>query len=72
MDAKPEHGRNGRNAWTFRRENYFLPLGDKGGLNPAAHGDLGAEIAAYLATGIDGLFSDNVREAVAATKVVQR
>ena len=58
--------------WTFRRENYFLPLGDKGGLNPAAHGDVGAEVAAYLATGIDGLFSDNVREAVAATNVAQR
>ena len=54
--------------WTFRRENYFLPLGDKGGVNPAGHGDLGAEIAAYLATGIDGLFSDNPREAVAAIK----
>lgn len=52
--------------WTFRRENYFLPLGDKGGVNPAGHGDLGAEIAAYLATGIDGLFSDNPREAVVA------
>ena len=50
--------------WTFRRENYFLPLGYKGGVNPAGHGDLGAEIAAYLATGIDGLFSDNPREAV--------
>jgi len=52
--------------WTFRRENYFLPLGDKGGLNPAGHGDLAAEITAYLNTGIDGLFSDNPREAVAA------
>ncbi|BBB10875.1 glycerophosphodiester phosphodiesterase [Sphingopyxis sp. FD7] len=52
--------------WTFRRENYFLPLGNKGGVNPAGHGDLGGEIEAYLATGIDGLFSDNVREAVAA------
>jgi len=52
--------------WTFRRENYFLPLGDKGGVNPAGHGDLGAEIAAYLRTGVDGLFSDNPREAVAA------
>lgn len=58
--------------WTFRRENYFLPLGNKGGVNPAAHGDLGAEIAAYLATGIDGLFSDNVREAVVAAKAAQR
>lgn len=54
--------------WTFRRENYFLPLGDKGGLNPAGHGDLAAEIDAYLATGIDGLFSDNPREAVATVK----
>ena len=54
--------------WTFRRENYFLPLGDKGGINPAGHGDLGAEINAYLQTGIDGLFSDNVREAVAVVK----
>ena len=54
--------------WTFRRENYFLPLGDKGGVNPAGHGDLAGEIAAYLATGIDGLFSDNPREAVAAVK----
>ena len=54
--------------WTFRRENYFLPLGDKGGLNPAGHGDVGAEIDAYLKTGIDGLFSDNPREAVATVK----
>ena len=54
--------------WTFRRENYFLPLGDKGGVNPAGHGDLGAEIAAYLRTGIDGLFSDNPREAVGAVR----
>nr|WP_242446175.1 glycerophosphodiester phosphodiesterase [Sphingopyxis lindanitolerans] len=54
--------------WTFRRENYFLPLADKGGLNPAGHGDLGAEIKAYLRTGIDGLFSDNPREAVPAVK----
>lgn len=54
--------------WTFRRENYFLPLGDKRGINPAAHGDLAGEIAAFLKTGIDGLFSDNPREAVPAVK----
>ncbi|MDO9368789.1 MAG: glycerophosphodiester phosphodiesterase [Sphingopyxis sp.] len=54
--------------WTFRRENYFLPLGDKGGLNPAGHGDLAAEIDTYLKTGIDGLFSDNPREAVATVR----
>ena len=54
--------------WTFRRENYFLPLADKGGVNPAGHGDLAAEIDVYLTTGIDGLFSDNPREAVATVK----
>lgn len=54
--------------WTFRRENYFLPLNDKGGVNPAAHGDLAGEISAYLKTGIDGLFSDNPREAVTTVR----
>ena len=54
--------------WTFRRENYFLPLGQRGGLNPAGHGDLVAEIKAFLATGIDGFFSDNVSEAVKAAR----
>jgi len=54
--------------WTFRRENYFLPLNDKGSVNPAAHGDLAGEITAYLKTGIDGLFSDNPREAVATVR----
>jgi glycerophosphoryl diester phosphodiesterase len=52
--------------WTFRRENHFLPLGQKRGVNPAGHGDLAGEIAAYLKTGIDGLFSDNPREAAVA------
>lgn len=54
--------------WTFRRENYFLPLDDKGGVNPAGHGDLAGEIAAYLKTGVDGLFSDNPREAAATVR----
>ena len=57
--------------WTFRRENYFLPLADKGGLDPRGHGDLGAEIGLFLSTGIDGLFSDNVAEAVAATRAAR-
>jgi glycerophosphoryl diester phosphodiesterase len=54
--------------WTFRRENYFLPLAQKSGIDPRGHGDLNAEIKAFLATGIDGIFSDNVTEAVAANK----
>jgi glycerophosphoryl diester phosphodiesterase len=52
--------------WTFRRENYFLPLGQKSGIDPRGVGDLKTEIQTYLATGIDGFFSDNVSEAVAA------
>lgn len=52
--------------WTFRRENYFLPEGLKGEGTPADPGDMAAEVAAYLAAGVDGLFSDNPREAVAA------
>jgi glycerophosphoryl diester phosphodiesterase len=52
--------------WTFRRENYFLPLAQKSGVDPRGVGDLNAEIKAYLATGVDGIFSDNVTEAVAA------
>ena len=54
--------------WTFRRENYFLPLGQKSGVDPREIGDLKTEIRTYLATGIDGFFSDNVSEAVAAKK----
>jgi glycerophosphoryl diester phosphodiesterase len=52
--------------WTFRRENYFLPLAQKSGVDPREVGDLDTEIKAFLATGIDGIFSDNVTEAVAA------
>ncbi len=52
--------------WTFRRENAFLPPALRSSANPAASGDLGSEIRAYAATGIDGLFTDNTPEAVAA------
>ncbi len=52
--------------WTFRRENYFLPLAQKSGVDPRGVGDLNTEIKAFLATGVDGIFSDNVTEAVAA------
>jgi glycerophosphoryl diester phosphodiesterase len=45
-------------VWTFRAENEFLPDDLKIGKSPAAHGDLGGEIARYLALGIDGFFTD--------------
>jgi glycerophosphoryl diester phosphodiesterase len=52
--------------WTFRAENFFLPKELKSGEDPRAKGDLAAEIKAFLATGIDGIFSDHVAEAKAA------
>ena len=52
--------------WTFRRENYFLPLAQKSGVDPRGIGDVQTEMKAFLATGIDGIFSDNVAEAVSA------
>jgi glycerophosphoryl diester phosphodiesterase len=45
-------------VWTFRAENEFLPDDLKSGQDPAAHGDLKAEIERYLARGIDGFFVD--------------
>lgn len=48
-------------TWTLRPENNFLPENLKGAptTNPAARGDSIAEIQAYLATGIDGFFTDD-------------
>ncbi|MBU6165386.1 MAG: glycerophosphodiester phosphodiesterase [Alphaproteobacteria bacterium] len=52
--------------WTFRPENVFLPEGFKAGTDPRAIGDGVAEIRAFLATGIDGIFSDSTATAVQA------
>jgi glycerophosphoryl diester phosphodiesterase len=53
-------------AWTFRAENYFLPAELRRGDSPAAHGDLDAELRAFYAAGVDGVFSDFPAAAVAA------
>ncbi|HTQ36610.1 MAG TPA: glycerophosphodiester phosphodiesterase [Steroidobacteraceae bacterium] len=45
-------------GWTFRAENHFLPAALRAGTDPAAHGNLAAEIGLHLAAGIDGLFCD--------------
>ena len=45
-------------VWTFRAENEFLPSDLKAGTDPAAHGNLEAEIRRYLERGIDGFFVD--------------
>ena len=52
--------------WTFRRENYFLPTDFKSGIDPREPGDLAGEIRAFVAAGVDGLFSDNPAQSVAA------
>jgi glycerophosphoryl diester phosphodiesterase len=45
-------------VWTFRAENQFLPRALRHGDGMAAHGDVAAEIRAFMAAGIDGLFCD--------------
>lgn len=55
-------------VWTFRRENYFLPQTLRAGTDPSATGDVTTEILRYRATGIDGYFTDNVAEGVAAAR----
>jgi glycerophosphoryl diester phosphodiesterase len=44
--------------YTFRAENQFLPTNLQRGSDPAARGDIDAELRTFLATGIDGLFID--------------
>lgn len=50
--------------WTFRRENYFLPMDFKNGIDPRDPGDLESEVRTFIAAGVDGLFSDNPAQAV--------
>lgn len=64
-------------AWTFRAENPFLPtdlrIGDPADPGFARRsGNWGAEYAAFYATGIDGVFSDQPELAVAARERMER
>jgi glycerophosphoryl diester phosphodiesterase len=51
--------------YTFRAENAFLPADFRSSAVAAEYGDLFAEIEAFRATGIDGLFTDNADIAIA-------
>jgi glycerophosphoryl diester phosphodiesterase len=58
-------------AWTFRPENFFLPASLRGEQGAAPeilrrHGNLDAELRAFYAAGVDGVFSDDPAAAVAA------
>jgi glycerophosphoryl diester phosphodiesterase len=55
--------------YTFRAENNFLPADFRSSTVPSQYGDLFAEIEAFRATGIDGLFSDNPDIVVAAEQL---
>ena len=46
-------------GWTFRRENRFLPVDYRRGGDPNAPGDMVGEVRAFLASGMDGFFTDN-------------
>jgi len=57
--------------WTFRPENFFLPASARARDANAAdymrqHGNLDAELRAFYAAGVDGVFSDDPAAAVAA------
>ena len=45
-------------CWTFRPENAFLPPDLRRGDDPAAHGDMAAELERARALGVDGVFCD--------------
>jgi glycerophosphoryl diester phosphodiesterase len=49
----------GVHPWTFRAENDFLPVTFRSSADATQIGDLAGELKAYLATGIDGFFTDH-------------
>ncbi len=44
--------------WTFRPENAFLPAELRRGTGDGGYGDAAAEVAMFLAAGVDGVFAD--------------
>jgi glycerophosphoryl diester phosphodiesterase len=53
-------------GWTFRAENIFLPNEFDNGSDPAALGNMGGQVQAFLALGMDGFFTDQPDLGVAA------
>jgi glycerophosphoryl diester phosphodiesterase len=56
-------------AWTFRAENEFLPRELRSGADPAAAGDLAAELHRFLDLGVDAFFCDQPDIAARVGKV---
>ncbi len=57
--------------WTFRAENYFLPANLRTGADPQERGDIAAEVRAFIAEGVDGVFADHPKAAVDALAAVR-
>lgn len=55
-------------GWTLRRENAFLPPALRLGEDPAAQGNLAALVALLKAAGVDGVFTDNPADMIAAIR----
>jgi glycerophosphoryl diester phosphodiesterase len=53
-------------GWTLRRENAFLPPALRSGDDPAAPGDYSAMWRMLAEAGVDGIFTDNPAQGVAA------
>ena len=62
-------------AFTLRRENRFLPAQLRSSPDPAAPGDLAAQVRAFADAGADGLFTDHpalVRDALQTSASTSR
>jgi len=57
--------------FTFRAENTFLPADFRLGSDPNVNGNLPGELTRYLATGIDGFFTDQTNIGVQARDAAQ-
>lgn len=55
-------------AWTVRGENRFLPSNLRLGSAPDGLGDMGAEVRALLAAGVDGVITDHPEVALQAVR----
>ncbi len=56
--------------WTFRAENAFLAPRYRRGTDPAARGDLAAELRDAFRSGVDGVFTDSSDLAAAARRAL--
>lgn len=53
-------------AWTFRSENFFLPVALRSSVVPHERGLVGAELLRFMRLGVDAVFADQPDEAVRA------